>query len=385
MEEILLFEEGNKFDAFLSNRERGLRIPLAQITEMNNLLYSGTYRGKLLMDHERTYMLREALTTSSFPFLFGDVLQRQMLANYKATPPVWKAFSKLSTVPRIAPQVGGYRFAMAGGDQFLPLVGQKGEYLASERTEIRYSITVDKRGRQFDISWEAMINDDLGALKDTPARFASAAEKTEHRVTTALYVHNVVLATNARGNLSANPLTIANLETALEAMASFTDAAGEPIMNRAKFLVVPPALDLTARAILTSANKMGLAGATTIAGAPDVWVPTTNVVANYGLTLIVDPYLTTLDIAAGNPLSAVGGWYLFADPKDIAVLEMAHLSGHESPEIVMKASDKVTIGGGAVNALSGDFATDNIFYRVRIIFGGTTLDWRGFYFGGHLD
>ena len=114
-------------------------------------------------------------------------------------------------------------------------------------------------------------------------------------------------------------------------------------------------------------------------------MPTTNVVANYGLELVIDPYTTILDAAAGNPLTSVGGWYLFANPNELAVLECAHLRGHERPEIAMKASDKVTIGGGAINPLSGDFATDNVFYRVRDVFGGTTLDWRGFYFGGHLD
>ena len=48
----------------------------------------------------------------------------------------------------------------------------------------------------------------------------------------------------------------------------------------------------------------------------------------------------------------------------------------------MKASDKVTLGGGAINPLSGDFASDNVFYRVRHVFGVTKLDWRATYGGG---
>jgi len=58
------------------------------------------------------------------------------------------------------------------------------------------------------------------------------------------------------------------------------------------------------------------------------------------------------------------------------------LSGHERPEICMKASNKVTVGGGSINPMSGDFATDNVFYRVKLVFGATTLDWRGTYAGG---
>ena len=335
-----------------------------------------------LAPHKAEFMLREALTTSDFPYLFGDVLDRQVLAAYKATTPEWKKFTKLSTVPDFR-QVN--RFAISGGDEALALVGEKGEYLASQRTEAKYYFNIAKYGRQFDISWEAIINDDLDALKDTPERFARAALRTEHRFASALYVHNVVLATALRGNLTAAPLTIANLETGLEWFGAQTDAGGEAIYNRAKYLVIPPALELPARQILTSATKMWLTGATTLAAAPDIPLPMTNVVANYGLELVIDPYITILDAAAGNPLSSVGSWYLFSDPKEIAVLECAHLRGHERPEICMKASDKVNVGGGPIGPMEGDFATDNIFYRVRICFGGTTLDWRGFYFGGHLD
>ena len=94
--------------------------------------------------HRHEFMLREALTTSDFPLLFGDVLDRQVLASYKAVDPVWKAFTKAGTVRRIFPQVGGYRFAMTGGDQLLAEVAEKGEYLASERDETRYSVYVKK-------------------------------------------------------------------------------------------------------------------------------------------------------------------------------------------------------------------------------------------------
>ena len=382
MEETLFEDILKESAGFLSNRDRGLRIPLTRVAEATDLIYNSMYQGKVVAPHVREFLIREALTTSDFPFLFGDVLDRQVLAAYKAGEPVWRKFTKMGT-NRDFRNADRYRFS--GGDEVLAKVNEKGEYLASGRTEARYRLQVAKYGRQFDISWESLINDDLNALKDTPARFARAAMRTEHSIVSNLYVHNVVLATAGRGNLSVNPLTIANLETGLEWFAAQTDVGGEPISNRAKFLVVPPALELTARQILTSATKMGLAGATTIAGGPDVWVPTTNVVANFGLELVIDPRITTIDVAAGNPLSAVGAWYLFSDPKELAALEAAHLRGHETPEICMKASDKVTIGGGAINALSGDFATDNVFYRVRVVFGGVTEDWRAFYFGGHLD
>ncbi len=326
-------------------------------------------------NHRHEYEMREVLTTSDFPLLFGDVLDRQVLASYKAVDPVWKLFTRMSTVKDFR---NAYRFAITGGDQYLAEVGQKGEYLASKRSEARYTIAAKKYGRQFDISWETLLNDDLGALRDTPERFARAAVRTEHRLLTNLYADD--LGTHGAGNLydittageinaGVLPLTIANLETSVELMAAFLDVNGEPIMNRAKYLVVPPRLEMTGRQILTSATKMWLAGATTIAAAPDVPYPMNNVIAEYGLKLVVDPYLPVLGTSANS-------WYLFADPRDIAALEFAHLKGHERPEIVMKASNKVSVGGGAISPFEGDFETDNVLYRVRLCAGVTRLDWR---------
>ena len=350
-----------------------------KLTETINLLNNSNG----LPAHKWEYLLREAITTSDFPYLFGDVLDRQVLAQYKATPATWKKYVRTSTVPRLYPQVGGYRFAITGGDQRLDQIAEKGEYPASSRDETRYSLYVYKYGRQFDISWETMINDDIGALKDTPMRFAKAAQRTEQYAVINQFADDD--GTHAAGNLydkvTANQingsvalLTIANLEAGLERMAEWLDAGGSPIMNRAKYLVVPPALEMTARQILTSSTKMWIDQAGGGAATP---YPTNNVVAQMGLELIVEPWLPVCDATNGDT-----AWYLFADPNDIAALEAGYLRGHERPEVCMKASDKVTVGGGSLNPMSGDFATDNVFYRVRHCFGICELDWRATYAGG---
>lgn len=190
------------------------------------------------------------------------------------------------------------------------------------------------------------------------------------------------MGTHAAGNLyqvgvnsGVLALTIGNLEISVAAMAAFVDANGEPIMNRAKYLVVGPSLEFTARQILTSATKMWLADSDDVT--PPAAYPMTNVIAQYGIILVVDPYLPVLD--ATHP----GSWYLFADPADIAAIECDMLQGHERPEICMKASDKVNIAGGAISPMDGDFATDNIFYRVRDVFGANKLDWRATYANIH--
>lgn len=383
MPELRLFEESIKeADGFKTNSERNVRFSEAAVAATTDLIYNGIYEGRVLPSHKREFLIKEALTTSDFPYLFGDVLDRQVLASYKAVDPVWKAYVRMSTVKDFKT---AYRFAITGGDQYLAEVAEKGEYLASERNETRYSLAVKKFGRQFDISWEALKNDDLGALRDTPVRFAMAAQRTEHRLVVAQYANDI--GTHAAGNLYDNAtagqinaynvaLTIANLETGVQRMQAFLDANGEPIMNRPKFLVVPPGLEFTARQILTSTFKSWHYGGDDEAFATAGPMPTTNVIAQYGLQLIIDPYLAVI-----NATTYPNSWYLFADPKDIAALEAAHLQGHERPEICMKASDKVSLGGGELGPMTGDFATDNVLYRVRICFGVTELDWRATYCG----
>jgi len=169
-------------------------------------------------------------------------------------------------------------------------------------------------------------------------------------------------------NAGVLPLTIANLQTTLQLMAAQTDANGEPILCRGVHLVVPPALELTARAILTSA----LVQWTEVGAGGGIPVPTANVIPQYGLQLHVDPYLPIVDTSANNG----GTWYVFADPSLGSAIEADFLRGFETPEICMKASDKVLVGGAAIDPFSGDFATDNVFFRVRHVFGTLALNPR---------
>jgi hypothetical protein len=97
------------------------------------------------------------------------------------------------------------------------------------------------------------------------------------------------------------------------------------------------------------------------------------VVSQIGMQLHVDPWLPIVDATNYDDYT----WYVFAEPSLGAAVEFSYLSGYEDPEVCMKASDKVTLGGGGnISPFTGDFATDNVFYRVRHVFGSTQLDPR---------
>lgn len=331
-----------------------------------------------LLSHQHEFLVREVITTDSFPDLFGFTLEREMIARYRAKTADWKSFCATGKMPNFN---AGEKHKVQGNDTLLPRVVEKGEYLVSPVSEGYYPRRVYKYGRQFDISWEATINDVLDAFDDLPERFAEAAAYTRAYNCADLYVSaagpdallfGAALADVADGQLITNvgvlPLTIANLEITMTLMALQTDVNGRPLGIRGVHLVVPPALEWTARAIITSAMK----GWVESAGGGPLAYPTTNVISQAGLQLHVDPLLQVIDTSA----TADTTWYLFADPAEGRAIQMDFLRGNEDPEICMKASDKATVAGASMSPFSGDFATDNIFYRVRDVHGGARLDRR---------
>ena len=344
---------------------------------------------KGLPKYKHEYLLREAMTTSDFPYLFGDVMDRQVMAAYQSIEPEWKKYMKVGTVNRLYPWVGGRRFGISNTGQRLDEIPEKGPYNVVEKTETKYDVYARKYGNQLDISWETILADDLGALKNTPNEFAWLAANTEHALAVTAYANDVgthvaggnLYEVGAGLNAGTAALSIASLEASVSAMTAIRHPSGQPIRNRPKYLVISDGgLEFTARQILTSANKMWITDADVGLTAP-VAMPTTNVVAQYGLQLIVDPWLSIVGTAGFTDNT----WYLFADPNMIAAVECDYLQGHENPEICMKASDKVSITGAPLNSMTGDFATDNILYRVRQCFGANKLDWRGTYINTVAD
>lgn len=331
-------------------------------------------------EHAYRAKLEEAITTTDFPYLLGHITDRAVLANYHAPEnPLynWKDYMKVTKVNNFN-TVDRYR--ITGKDPLLPLVPERGEYQPITPSEFKNSYSVKKYGRQFDISWEAQINDDLGAFRDMPSEMAYAAKNTEAVLATSLIADaagpNVLLYGDTIAdcgqnvtNLGSLPLTIANLEITIGLMKSQTDPSGKRLRIRPTTLVVPPELESTARAILTSTYKTYIPDS---AAAASIAMPTVNTIPQSGLQLRVNDWLPYVDESANSDAT----WYLFADPNMGAAVEVAYLRGHETPEICMKASNKVSVSGGMISPLSGDFETDTTQYRVRDVFGGTQLDPR---------
>lgn len=318
---------------------------------------------------KRIHYLQEAMTTSDFPFLFGDILDRQLLANYEETPQTFRDYVHISTV-RDFRTVN--RFVLNGGEGRLAEVPQRTEYPQDTVSDARYQYAVTKKGKKFTFDWEDIINDDLEALTSIPERMARGARRTEEFFATDLFFGSTGPDTGffTAGNknvVTSNPaLTINALQTAFIVLRSQLDTSGEPIFIDAVQLVVPPALEVTAQNLLNATQLWLTSLAGGIAGEQ---VNTVNwMQSRVGLS--VNPYIPI--IATTNGATS---WMLIANP-DVGrpAAEMGFLRGHTSPELFMKSSNAISVGGGMTNELDGDFDTDSIEWKIRHVFGGTLMD-----------
>lgn len=315
---------------------------------------------------------QEAMTTSDFQLLFGDVLDRQILANYQQQPVVWDQVARRGRVRDFRTVK---RFTLDGGEAILADVKQQSEYPAASLTDGKYEYAVTKKGRRIPLSWETLINDDLDAFADIPRRLGNAARRSEERFWTALFAsstgpNSTFFSTGNKNLLTAgasSALSVSALQAAYTLLGQQIDTDGSPIYIESVVLVVPPALKVVANNIINATEILAATGGG--AGTGQDQLRAANWLRN-DVSVVVDPWLPIIDTTKGNT-----AWYLFANPNvGRPAMEVGFLIGHESPELFQKTPNAVRVGGGPIDPTDGDFETDSVEWKLRHVYGGTLMD-----------
>jgi hypothetical protein len=325
--------------------------------------------------HRRMYLLQEASTTHDFPILFGNVLERQLWAKYTLAKPDWRSYIGVGTQKDFRAS-GQEVIGIWGLQARLPKVVLRGEYKQDkELAEGKTAITLEKYGRLFGLAWETVLADyELGALGDVAERLMNAALVTEFYQATSLIADSSGPHASLYGATVTHPidgkaitnkgslaLSAVNLNTTIELARSQLDQDGNPIIIAGFELVVPPKL----------ANKMlGLLRAIFVP--QDTEGRAIGVVRQQSVIGHVNEYLPIVDTSGKKDAT----WYIFARLASGQAARLNFLAGRTSPELVMKAPNKVAVGGGAQGPLEGDFESDSMLWRVRHIMGGTAIDPR---------
>lgn len=313
--------------------------------------------------------LREAMSTSDFPVLLGVSYARELQREYDGISPVWPKFAKRTTAANFK------EFSLVdllGGKGELSVIEQGAEYPARKLSESSQKMKLRKRGARIPLTWEMLINDDLGAFRDLPTRLAVAARETEDTVAVRALLKadlsdvNTAFFKSANGNAPASAaLTKENLEAALDTIYARKSTDGRPLTfgtEKAR-LMVPQALEGTARAILDAREFRTV-------DADGVTAVSVNSLGSR-VELVVNPWLDVLSTHAKKATT----WYILPAPSAprVAIAE-AFLTGYESPDIRVKSDAGQRPGGGIISPEQGSFGSDTIEYRVRHVVEAGTFD-----------
>lgn len=322
-------------------------------------------------------MLRETMTSADFTYAIMEFVQRRTVPGYERMEfdfePLVKTESNLPNFLSVN------RYQRRGGLDDLELVLQKSPprpgYLpdATKRT-----LQVWRWAKQFDFSYEAIVNDDLGYFDDMALLMGQAARRTLEKYVSRFYTNAVSIARlTGLGALYSQHgrLTTTHLSEARMAFGQRTDARGEPINAELAYVVYHRGLEDTVRTIQNSTLV------------PENATNAANVVRS-AFVAIKDPYIT--GTAPNLP------WYAFSDPKssaNVIAFVLARMQGRPAPLILRKKSDIEAItsmrGAGApVDPMLGDFHTGNVVLKVEDVFGtyidtvteGNYFDYRGGYY-----
>ena len=324
-------------------------------------------------DRRAALRLEEAFSTSDFKLAAFAQLDYEMQAKYEELPSVWRQYTDVTTVNDFRPKRLIRRGSLVKG---MPVVPELDEYPADDnRYADAYAITVAKHGKRKAISWEAWVNNEaINELEDMPAALANDAQDTEaiSAVSNLLAVDQTTLLAPGvntaffkagNGNApTALPLTRDNLKTVIDGMAVKKDARSGRVVARPDLvLVVPKALEAAVKAIITPTVVRITVGSTV--------TEQVNEFAN--LAYVVEPMLDYVNQNA----KAATTWFVLPKPgSSRPALWQAFLRGHETPDLRVKASNSLAVGGGDVSPMEGSFEIDDIQYRGRHIVGNQTAD-----------
>lgn len=294
-------------------------------------------------------LLREAIGSSSLPNVLGAAIGRRMIADYNDPNDRYSVFRPLVTIAN-AEDFRERRHVRVGGYGDLPAVGQGAPYAALQSPAdetANYAIT--KRGGTETINIEAIKNDDVGLIRSVPKKLAHAAKRTLSKFvldflrTNPIIYDGVALFHASHGNLGNAALSAAAVAAGRAAMRRQTElSSGDPLPIEPRHLYVPLDLEETA---------FNLFRRTT----------------NNDKTFVQD---LSYDVHPVWYWTDVNDWCLSTDPgSEAPTIELAFLDGNEQPELFVQ--DVPTAGSL--------FSHDQITWKIRHIYGGAVIDYRGIY------
>lgn len=291
---------------------------------------------------DKLQLAQRALATSDFPYILANVANKTLRAGYEAAPQTFKPFTKQTS----APDFKTIQRTQIGDAPQLKQINEAGEFTYGSIGEGKESYQLATYGRIIAVTRQTIINDDLNAFADLPAKFGRAAANLESDIVWGIVTTNAALNDGTalfhanHGNLGSGVIAVAGLDAGRSAMRIQKSLDGQFINVMPQFLIVPAAKETIAQQY-TSADFVS-------AKSSDI-----------------NPFKSSLQVLVEPRLDATSTavWYLAADPMTIDTIEYCYLDGNE---------------GVYIETRNG-FEVDGMEIKARLDFAAKAIDYRGLY------
>jgi phage major head subunit gpT-like protein len=263
--------------------------------------------------------------------VLSNVANKFLRAGFDAVDPAWRQITAIGTANDFK-AITTYSLT---GNLTYEKVAPGGEIKHGQLGAETYTNQIDTYGKMLGLDRRDIINDDLGALTNVSRRLGRGGALKINDVFWSTFLNNSTFFTAGRNNVSTgagSALSLAALDTANQKFMGQTDPDGYPLGVMPKILLVPTALEVTAKTLMSSTNVVS--GATTTPG-----TPSTNVWAG-AFRVVSSPYMSNSSFTGYS----AAAWYLLADPNDLPVIEMRFLNGQESPTVESVDTDPGMLG-----------------------------------------
>lgn len=339
--------------------------------------------------------LKEAVSSTDFPMLFGQVTQIAMQGQYARLPQQWTAWSSRYVVSNLKNQrvmdwniTRDQLLLQNGGatrhDMALPRVPELTEYPTFSLESRGQEWGIQKFGARFPFSFEAFLNDEFQVIQDMPGEMAGMGSDTEDVLSTSVIADSTGpnpayfntswdFGTQAdAGNiLDGNPeLSVEALELAMQQIGLRQVNGRQVTVPNGWVLVVPPALSIRANEI-AAIDREEIVQGDPITGTQRRFMRSNQ--ARGRFTVQVNQWLPLIDTSVTSATT----WYLLPAGGTTGTrraIITGFLAGHEAPELRIKGDSGSSVGGGDISPFEGSFSHDDIQYRVRHFVGASGID-----------
>ncbi len=264
--------------------------------------------------------------TAAFPAILDNAINKAYVEGHRTAAVTFDQWTKKGSLRDFKLHDNNYLAGPVG--DFLE-VPEGGELKNDKPTDAKLPTRqIRTYGKQFTLSRQAFINDDIDLVTRIPARYAAAARRTINTQCYRILMDNpniydgTPLFSKAHGNIlkTGTGITQASMQAMIMALSTQKDQFGQPIIVRPDKLIVPAGYAFEMYTLFNSP---------TIQTSDNTQAVNPMYQYRTQITVIEDPTINALAGGFGNVMP----WWLIAAREDSDFIEVDYLNGQEIPTI----------------------------------------------------